>query len=634
MAKYYITWHNVSHGVGFLKNVLAAFSKESKALPSELNAEKLLLSNVNQSEMEAYFGQNPNAKPVFDKIVYFYTDQKVINETTSFAFSQSSTFMDDEELSPELREAWKDIRTWYYNEKYKGEGFVGNSGLLAEVREELAKKSAKVLDEFNQKIWRFIHYFPIEDQTEWLVKESNLPPKFKKAVVLVNASKPKSGVKSLRENYSALCNFLLDWFGKNIDAKDEVYINISYGSYIIQVAFFVMSETGLLPEKTFFLNSYDSKNDNQNRRFKNFTVAQVPNKLFSDIRRRVGEIYKNSKSPARKSANDLLTFYINNFDRAFTILVLGERGVGKSRLVREIANELIEKKVKKTSNIVYANCAAFDNDNKAESELFGYVKGAYTGAEKEKEGLFFIAKGGILFLDEVHHLSKLVQAKLMTALQTDDEGNFKVRKMGSTQTENVKCLVIFASNRTITQLRDPETGLLPDFYDRISQFIIEIPPLRETVEDRESDWKNTWKHLFKGEFAQNDPELMRWLKGEMLPGNFRDLEKIALAYHTYNKFEDSIKNQLQYKSAYEYARSQYEKYHGAHTPSQLPSFVIDLGTAPTVLEKEFLKTLGELIVKKYGSADKAETEMKKKFGVEGSVSARTVRNWLDKKGNS
>jgi transcriptional regulator with AAA-type ATPase domain len=307
---------------------------------------------------------------------------------------------------------------------------------------------------------------------------------------------------------------------------------------------------------------------------------------------------------------------------------LGERGVGKSRLVKDIAGQ--KKKGENAINVVYANCASFDDDNKAESELFGYVKGAFTGANKDKKGLFCEADEGILFLDEVHHLSKLVQAKLMTALQTDNEGKFKIRSLGSPRHTDIKCLVIFASNKTIEELRNPETGLLPDFYDRISQFIIEIPPLRETQADREDDWKNSWKHLFKHEFTHNDQKLIDWLKSELLPGNFRDLEKIALAYKAFLDFNEDIKKELSEKTAHEYARAQYKKYHGAHTPSQLPHYPIDLSKPPKVLQSEFEKMLTELIIKKYGSAEKAEKELKTLFNESDVPTAKTLRNWLGK----
>ncbi|MDW8335260.1 MAG: hypothetical protein RMM53_13690, partial [Bacteroidia bacterium] len=200
MARYYIAWHNTSHGIGFLKNILAAFAKHHKILPQNSNEEKILLNAVGQSEMERYFDENPDVKPVFDKVVYFYTDQKVINETTSFSFSTRTGFTDDPELSVELRDAWLEIRRWYYEDKYKNNPFSDNKGLLAEVRKKLieisANNSEKIPEEFNQKLWRFIHYFPIEDQIEWLKSESNLPQKIKNALLFVNMS--RYGVRSLR----------------------------------------------------------------------------------------------------------------------------------------------------------------------------------------------------------------------------------------------------------------------------------------------------------------------------------------------------------------------------------------------------------------------------------------------------
>ena len=98
------------------------------------------------------------------------------------------------------------------------------------------------------------------------------------------------------------------------------------------------------------------------------------------------------------------------------------------------------------------NCGAIP-ENLLESELFGHVKGAFTGAYSDKKGLLEEANGGVLFLDEIHHLSKMVQAKLMKALQTDKDNNMSIRRIGSNKETKIKCRLVFATNRTINELK-------------------------------------------------------------------------------------------------------------------------------------------------------------------------------------
>ncbi|GHU68659.1 hypothetical protein FACS189413_06090 [Bacteroidia bacterium] len=220
------------------------------------------------------------------------------------------------------------------------------------------------------------------------------------------------------------------------------------------------------------------------------------------------------------------------------------------------------------TKIIEADCASFSDDNTAESELFGYKEGTFTGGLKEgKNGLFVEANGGILFLDEIHNLSKLVQSKLMKAIQTDKNDFMYIRKLGSTESTKIKCKLIFATNKTVAELRDI---LLPDFYDRIVQHVVELPPLRYTKEDRETDWENTWKYLFdKIKPMPNVPqeiELLNWLKELKLYGNYRDLQKIVMYYNAFNQFDDETKALIEEQSPFEYAKNAYTKYH-----SQKPS---------------------------------------------------------------
>lgn len=349
-------------------------------------------------------------------------------------------------------------------------------------------------------------------------------------------------------------------------------------------------------------------------RFKKVSIHEVPINLISSIKQTV-KLYDSPISGKRKIAGLKLQNYLK---QGFAILVLGERGIGKTHLVEEN---------KGNDSFVEVNCASFDDDTKAESELFGYEKGAFTGAEKQTDGLFHAANGGIIFLDEFHHLSKRVQAKLMKAIQTDENNNMFIRRMGSTSTNRVRCKIIMASNKTVEELKK---NILPDFYDRISQLIIELPPLRESPDDRIEDWKATWYHMkfhlhpeLKVKNAPVDNSLIEWLKTLPLLGNFRDLQKIAISYHTYLTFSKELKALLPEKSAFEYAKSEFQKYHST-TYSAEDSTLFSTAKTPTEMIKEFKRKIADWAINIHNGAPNAEKYFKKQGD---KITARTLYQW-------
>ncbi|NUM36438.1 MAG: sigma 54-interacting transcriptional regulator [Candidatus Brocadiae bacterium] len=233
----------------------------------------------------------------------------------------------------------------------------------------------------------------------------------------------------------------------------------------------------------------------------------------------------------------------------FAILIIGERGTGKSEIAAEF---------QKGEKFYKINCASLEDDSKAEAELFGYVKGAFTGADQNgKAGLFDLAKNGTLFFDEIHRLSKRVQDKLMLALQTDSQNRFQFRPISSNEEKYTKFLAIFATNLPPIEL---SKFLLPDFYDRIAQLVIELPPLRETRDDIEMDWKKIWHQLRFSKPCPSGQELFDWLRTLELPGNYRDLQKIAIYYNTFLDFPLELRSKLGLENALDFTKKEYKKY--------------------------------------------------------------------------
>jgi DNA-binding NtrC family response regulator len=155
-----------------------------------------------------------------------------------------------------------------------------------------------------------------------------------------------------------------------------------------------------------------------------------------------------------------------------TVLVYGESGTGKEFVVRLIH----EQSPRAAAPFVSINCAAL-TETLLESELFGHVRGASTGAVRDKAGLFEVAGHGTIFLDEIGDVAPTVQAKLLRALQERE-----IRRVGGERTIAVNARVVAATNRDLRAAVDAGT-FREDLYFRLSAFVIEVPPLRDRRED-------------------------------------------------------------------------------------------------------------------------------------------------------
>jgi Nif-specific regulatory protein len=203
-------------------------------------------------------------------------------------------------------------------------------------------------------------------------------------------------------------------------------------------------------------------------------------------------------------------------DSDVPILIQGESGTGKDLIARAIHSN----SPRKDRRFVSENCAAIP-DTLLESELFGYKKGAFTGANREKIGLFEVADGGTLFLDEIGDMSQDMQKKLLRVLQ---EGEFRPVGGGSTVKVNVR--LISASNRDLRELI--QKGVFrEDLYYRINVIAIHMPALRERREDIPplvDHFLAKFSDELTGARKSVTPEAMACLARYEWPGNVRELE--------------------------------------------------------------------------------------------------------------
>ena len=203
------------------------------------------------------------------------------------------------------------------------------------------------------------------------------------------------------------------------------------------------------------------------------------------------------------------------------VLVTGESGVGKE----VIANVIHSRSLRADKPMVKLNCAAFPQQM-IESELFGYVKGAFTGAMNDFSGMIAEADGSTLFLDEISEMPADLQTRFLRVLQ---EGEY--RSLGSTRTMTSNFRVIAATNRPIQQAL-AENRLRSDLYYRLNTFQIEVPPLRERKQDI-PPLVSTFVKRFAQKLGKAEPEITPEAFEKLLdyawPGNVRELQN-AIEY--------------------------------------------------------------------------------------------------------
>lgn len=277
------------------------------------------------------------------------------------------------------------------------------------------------------------------------------------------------------------------------------------------------------------------------------------------------------------------------------VLIVGETGAGKEFVARTIHDQ----STRKDKPFIAVDCGAIPKDI-ANSELFGHIKGSFTGAINNKEGYFEAADGGTLFLDEVGNLSYEIQVKLLRALQEK-----VISKVGDNKTIKVDVRIVAATNEDLATAISNAT-FREDLYHRLNEFTINLPPLRERKEDI----------LSFGKFflAQANADLRKSVTGfddkttEIILkypwyGNLRELRNVikrgVLLTQGELLTEDCLPEEIR-KHVYEYKMQASNAYNSPISPDQLG----DLRSASAEAEKEAI--FNALITAKYNKSKAAD----------------------------
>jgi two-component system, NtrC family, response regulator PilR len=235
--------------------------------------------------------------------------------------------------------------------------------------------------------------------------------------------------------------------------------------------------------------------------------------LRRELRRLTGLDNIIGQSPKMREIFDMIQTVAPQTSR---VLITGESGTGKELVARAIH----ENSQRAQAPFITINCGAFP-ETLLESELFGYMKGAFTGAAENRQGLFQAANGGTLFMDEIGNMSLTMQVKLYRVLQ---EG--KVRPVGSNEETDVDVRIIAATNKDFEK-EIAEGRFREDLYYRLSVIPIQLPALRERREDiplLARHFLETFRKTMEKPINGISPEAMRRLESYDWPGNVRELE--------------------------------------------------------------------------------------------------------------
>ncbi len=202
-------------------------------------------------------------------------------------------------------------------------------------------------------------------------------------------------------------------------------------------------------------------------------------------------------------------------DSSMSVLIEGESGTGKEL----VAQFIHQRSLRGQQPFVKVNCAALP-ENLLESELFGHVKGGFTGAVKDRQGRFELADGGTIFLDEIAEISPSIQAKLLHVIQSKE-----FERVGESVTRQVDVRIIAATNKDLDEALK-EGSFREDLFYRLNALRLKLSPLRERPEDIPLLIQYFLKKFGKDNVVEISPEAMKALRAYRWSGNVRELENV------------------------------------------------------------------------------------------------------------
>ncbi|MBN1474495.1 MAG: sigma-54-dependent Fis family transcriptional regulator [Syntrophaceae bacterium] len=295
----------------------------------------------------------------------------------------------------------------------------------------------------------------------------------------------------------------------------------SVGKLLQSITIFLKSNT--TPRNLYIIGTSKEINASLRRRFKldtrktSYASSDIGHSNPAEVNEKISAVPASSFIGNSEDACRVRDLIQRAADVDMPVLITGDTGTGKEIVASEIHKF---SKQKHPGQLVPVNCGAIP-PYLLDSELFGHVKGSFTGAIKNKKGLWIVANNGTLFLDEIGDLTLDHQAKILRALQ---EG--KVRPVGAQDEESANARIVAATNRDLLSMVQAR-HFREDLYYRLRYFIIHTPTLRDHPEDIPIIVKEKWKKITKKEGVPKlDDDLIDMLRNYTWPGNVRELMMI------------------------------------------------------------------------------------------------------------